>query len=157
MSGYYNYATICLNGHVSSSYDSNYTKHCKTCGTTTISSCQTCNVSIQGMFTNTNVAVLGRRYKKPSYCHNCGEAYPWTTRIIENAIEILALDEKLSPENKELVKLALPDLLVEKPATPVAIAKYRKIIPKAATYVQDGLKNILIDVVSETVKKSVWG
>lgn len=157
MNGYYERATICLNGHVCSSYDANYRKHCKICGETTVSNCQSCNTPIQGRYTIPSVVDLASRYRKPSYCHNCGHAYPWTTRVIENAIELLALDEDLPEDQKEIVKLALPDLLVEKPSTPVAVAKYRKFIPKAATYIQDGLKNILVDVVSESVKKSIWG
>lgn len=157
MSGYYENATICLNGHVTSSVSANYAKHCKSCGESTVSNCQSCTSAIQGRYRTTGVAVLGAKYYKPFYCHSCGHPYPWTTRIIDNAIEILSLDEELPDAQKELVRLALPDLLVEKPSTPVAVAKYRKIIPKAATYVQDGLKNILVDVVSESVKKSIWG
>jgi hypothetical protein len=157
MSGYYQNATICLNGHVSSSNSADYTKHCKVCGESTISNCQSCNTSIQGRYRYTGVAVLGNTYSKPNYCHNCGEPYPWTARVIENAIEILALDEDLAPEHKELVKLALPDLLVEKPSTNVAVAKYNKYIPQTQSFIKDGLKNILIDIVSEPIKKSLWG
>ncbi|WP_036165643.1 DUF2321 domain-containing protein [Lysinibacillus sphaericus] len=157
MSSYYENATICLNGHVISSYKANSTKHCDICGEKTVSYCETCTNPIRGEYTHTDIIVLGGDYTKPAYCHECGSPFPWTTRVLDHAIEILSLDEELSPEHKELVKLALPDLLVEKPTTPVAVAKYRKVIPKAATYVQDGLKNILVDVVSETVKKSIWG
>ncbi|KOS61715.1 DUF2321 domain-containing protein [Lysinibacillus agricola] len=157
MSGYYDNATICLNGHVSSSRSSNYTKHCKTCGETTISNCESCNASIQGKYIVPGVLDLASKYKRPAYCHNCGLQYPWTSRVIENAIELLALDEDLPDDHKETIKLALPDLLVEKPSTPVAIAKYKKYIDKTQSYIKDGLKNILVDVVSETVKKSIWG
>ena len=156
MNAYYENATICLNGHVSSALVSSSTKYCKFCGENTISRCQSCEAPIQGKFKTSRVNA-GRKYNRPAYCHNCGSPYPWTSKIIENAIELLALDEELPQDHKELIKLALPDLLVEKPSTPVAVAKYRKFIPKAATYVQDGLKNILIDVVSTSVKKSIWG
>lgn len=126
MSEDYERATLCLNGHVISSYNANSTKFCNQCGDFTVSNCQCCDQPIRGRYKHTGIVVLGSQYNKPAYCDNCGKPFPWTARVIENAIEILALDEELQPEHKELIRLALPDLLVEKPSTPVAVAKYRK-------------------------------
>lgn len=157
MSGYYLNATICLNGHVVSSTKAEYTPFCDICGKATISICSNCSKPIRGDYEVPGVAAIGFPYHKPSYCYNCGYPFPWTEQLINNAVELIALDEELTDEQKEILKNALPDLIVETPSTPVATAKYKKFIPKAASYIQDGLKNLLIDVVSETVKKSLWG
>lgn len=154
--GYYLDSTICLNGHVASSNNANYRKFCKDCGTETISSCQNCGTSIQGNYEVPGVIGFGTRYEAPSFCHECGKPYPWTEQVITNAIELLSLDEDLLDEHKEIIKSTFPDLVVETPVTPVAVAKYKKYMPKAAEYVQNGVKSIFIDVVSEAVKKSIW-
>lgn len=153
--GYYKNATICLNGHVVSSYSSNYSQFCARCGKETISKCSNCNTSIRGSYKAPRTTKF--RYSPPSYCRSCGNAFPWTETLLNNAVELISLDDDLSDEVKEIIKHALPDLIVETPSTPLATTKYKKFIPEAAKYVQDGLRSLLVDVVSETVKKSIFG
>ena len=62
------------------------------------------------------------------------------------------LDESM----KELIKTAIPDLITETPATPIAIAKYKKGIKCAGDILKNSMRQLLIDVVSETVKKSLF-
>lgn len=155
--GYYQDTTICINGHVASSTESNYRKFCKKCGSETISTCPNCNTHIQGDYYTPDFAFIGFDYHPPSFCHECGKPYPWTAQIIDNAVELVSLDDELPKEHKEIIKGAFPDLIVETPTTPVAVAKYKKYMPKAAEYVQNGVKKILYDVASEAVKKSIWG
>jgi hypothetical protein len=157
MSGYYENATICINGHVISSSKAEYTQFCDICGKSTISYCSGCSTPIRGDYEVPGIAVVGFNYPRPSYCYKCGNAFPWTEQLLNNAVELISLDEKLSETDKEIIKYAFPDLIVETPSSPVAIAKYKKLIPRAASYVQDGLKNLLVDVVSESIKKSIWG
>lgn len=153
--GVYNYATICTNGHVVNDSAYEYTPYCQTCGKETVSNCQKCETDIRGAY----MTEYGYEtdYRAPSYCFNCGEPFPWTKILLNNAIELIALDDQLPNDIKEIIKNALPDLIVETPSTPVATAKFRKFIPEAAQYIQDGLKNLLFDVASETVKKTIWG
>ena len=154
--GYYESATICINGHVASSSESNYRPFCKTCGKSTISVCEHCQSPIQGTYHVDGLIYLGNKYTKPNYCHNCGNAYPWTQILIDNAIELLYLDQEIDEETKQIIKNAIPDLIVENPSTQLAVAKYKKFIPETTEIVQNGLRNVLFDVVSETVKKSIW-
>ncbi|OFO55635.1 DUF2321 domain-containing protein [Nosocomiicoccus sp. HMSC059G07] len=154
--GYYKYATICLNGHVASSINAGYRKFCKDCGEKTISVCEHCNKDIQGDYYVPGVVSIGFEYKTPSFCHECGNPYPWTERVLENALEILSLDESLSEDHKNIIQSTFPDLLIDTPDTPVAVAKYKKYMPKAAEYVQLGVKSILINLVSDTVRQSIW-
>lgn len=93
---------------------------------------------------------------KPYYCHNCGAPYPWTQKILDNAVELLSLDDELDSSSKELIKSAIPDLIVDTPTTPIAIAKYRKGIANAGQIIKDSLRQLLIDVISETAKKTLF-
>ncbi|WP_217971470.1 DUF2321 domain-containing protein [Staphylococcus xylosus] len=155
MSGYYKNATICLNGHVSSDSTADYIKFCKECGLATTSRCSNCSAPIQGYYYIPGF--LGSSdYQVPYYCHECGSAYPWTNKILENAVELVSLDDKLSEEHKTIIKNSIPNLIVDSPTTPLAQAKYKKYMSHAADYVQEGARNLLIDVVSESVKKALF-
>lgn len=156
MSGYYKNATICLNGHVASNSEANYRKHCKECGEITISNCVNCNSEIQGYYYSPGV-LRSINYTAPNYCHDCGNPYPWTKKVLDNAVELVSLDDELTEEHKTIIRNAIPDLVIDSPTTPVAEAKYKKYMSNAADYVQEGVKNLLVDVVSETVKKSLFG
>lgn len=155
MSGYFKNATICLNGHIASSGEANYRNFCKECGEATVSKCDNCDSFIQGYY---YVPGFLRKidYELPYYCHNCGSKYPWTRKLLENAVELVSLDDELPDEHKKIIKNAIPDLIIESSTTPAAQAKYKKYVSNAASYVQEGLRNLLIDVVSETVKKSIF-
>ena len=154
--GYYHNATICLNGHVLSSYDANGQPYCEKCGAGTISNCTYCNKPIHGDYEVPGVVAIGFKYYKPYYCWNCGKPYPWTEKILENAVEILSLDETIGETERELIKNAIPNLIVETPDTPVAVAKYKKGISQAAEFVKASMRQLLIDVVSETIKKTLF-
>lgn len=117
--------------------------------------CTNCNNYVKGICESEDT--FDFYYNPPAYCEKCGNPYPWTAKIIENAVEIISLDEHLPDEIKQIIKDAIPDLIVDSVMAPVATVKYRKFTQSAADYTQDGLKNLLIDVVSETVKNSSWG
>ena len=155
--GYYNGATICLNGHVVSMYNENAQAYCSQCGNETFSKCSSCGAPIRGKYEQDGIIDLTGYYDKPYYCYQCGAAYPWTEKTLANAIELLSLDDEIDDISKELIKSAMPDLIVDTPTTPVAVAKYKKGVAKAGQIVRDALYNLLIDVVSETVKKSLFG
>src|SRR6266568_5517959 len=79
----YDVAQICLNGHVindrartSPEFNS---QHCKHCGTETITACTNCKALIRGEFHSPVIVIVsGRQIAAPTYCHQCGAAYPWT-------------------------------------------------------------------------------
>ena len=99
---------------------------------------------------------LSGSYNRPDYCYNCGAPYPWTKIILDNAVMLVSLEDELDESMKELIKTAIPDLITETPATPIAIAKYKKGIKCAGDILKNSMRQLLIDVVSETVKKSLF-
>ena len=70
--------------------------------------------------------------------------------------QLLSLDDELDSSSKELIKSAIPDLIVDTATTPIAIAKYRKGIANAGQIIKDSLRQLLIDVISETAKKTLF-
>lgn len=152
--GPYYGATICLKGHVLSKYNLYTQNYCTQCGEKTYSTCVYCNSPIHGLPETDSVEDLENRpYKLPYYCHECGKPYPWTERILNNVVELLSLDDDLDSSTKELIKSAIPELIVDTPSTPVSAAKYKKGISKAGELVKNSMYNLLVDVLSETAKK----
>ena len=151
---YYN-ATICLNGHVVDKRLANAQKYCSTCGKETYSLCTNCQNPIHGVI-NIDGLIGSSKYNKPYYCYECGMPYPWTQKILDNAVELLSLDDELDDTSKDLIKSAIPELIVDSPTTPIAVAKYRKGISKAGLIVSDALRQLLVDVISETAKKALF-
>ncbi len=153
--GYRN-ATICKNGHVMSIYDANSQKYCSRCGKETYSYCTSCKSPIRGKYEVPGVLNLTGHYEKPHYCYNCGAPYPWTQMIIDNAAEILAMDIEISQEEKQLIKDAIPNLIVETPETPLAASKYKKTMAKVGETTSEVMRQLIIDVISETAKKILF-
>lgn len=153
----YRNATICRNGHVLSASKAKESMYCPKCGCETYSSCLKCNAPIRGLYDVDGVVTIGKRdYDKPYYCISCSEPLPWTQTILDNAVELLSLDSDLDDATKELIKNAIPDLIVETPATPIAVAKYRKYIGNAGQIIRDSMRQLLVDIVSEAVRKALF-
>lgn len=65
-------------------------------------------------------------------------------------------EDDLDDETKELIKNAIPDLITETLDTPIAIAKYQKYINGAGEILKNSMRQLLIDVVCENVKKNLF-
>ena len=157
--GHYETAQICLNGHVITSgvetSPNMVKKYCPECGAPTTAKCEHCNTGIHGYYHMDGVVSL-YNYSPPSYCHNCGKPYPWTETRIETARLLVQEDEQLSSTDKEILTSSIPDLLTETPKTKLATTRYKKLISKAVNVTGQGLRDLLVDLVSESVKKSLW-
>ncbi|WP_312027173.1 DUF2321 domain-containing protein [Cytobacillus firmus] len=161
MESYYDIAQICKNGHlITDSFNESPQRranHCSVCGEQTINCCSSCKASIRGEYNVPGVAVIGFSYDIPSFCHGCGAAYPWTQEKLEAAKELADLLDELTEEEQESLKKSLDELVKDGPRTVVATTKFKRILSKTGPEIATGFKDILIDVVSETVKKTIWG
>ena len=155
MSGYRN-ATICFNGHVMSIYYANSQPYCSKCGKETYSYCEKCKAPIRGHYEVSGIVDLTGRYDKPYYCYNCGAPYPWTQRILDNAVELLSLEDELDEQTKQIIKEAIPTLMIESPDTPIAAAKFKNGMDKASQFAKNLFYQLLVDVISETAKKIIF-
>lgn len=157
---YYDTAQVCLNGHVINSKAQTLPvsnqNHCDECGEKTILACPECNTPIRGDHHVPGVLAISR-YSPPAFCHNCGKSLPWTQRKLDAARELADEFDDLTEDEREQLKCSLGDLLQDTPKTQVAETRFKRLMKKAGKEAYDGMKTILVDVVSDAVKKSVFG
>lgn len=157
---YYETAQVCLNGHViTDSYNRNVERRkefCPKCGARTIHKCPNCNNAIQGDYVVPGVVAIGLGPKKPpAYCHACGAPFPWTVESLNAARQLTLEAEELSGQKEQLIE-SLPDLVSESPRTKVAVNRWKKALETVTPQLGGMLKEILVDVVSESVKKVLF-
>ena len=70
----------------------------------------------------------------------------------ENRKDTEALDEK---EQEELIK-SIEDIVTDKPNSECAASGYKKLIKKGGVEVGGFLRDLLVDVTGETIKKIIW-
>jgi hypothetical protein len=160
--GQYDVAQICLNGHVitdSARRSPQFTqKFCDKCGDSTIMECQNCKTPIRGDYHVDGILDLtGSAPVAPSFCHECGKAYPWTERKLEAAWELADELDELSNEEKEKLKQNLNELIRDTPKTEVAATRVKKILTKIGKESFSAMKSILLELATEAVKKTLFG
>jgi len=160
MSGFYDVALICLNGHVvndsSRSRPQHNQKYCDKCGESTISKCTKCGTDIRGDYHVPSVVVMSGMSTPPRYCHECGTAYPWTERALNAANDIAGAIDSLSSDERRELQSSFPDLIKESPQTEVAKLKFKKLMRKVGDESYQAVKSVLISAVSEAVKKAIF-
>ena len=96
-------------------------------------------------------------YKKPYYCPKCGAPYPWTIKLIDNAVEIASLDTPLDEQSLAVIKNAIPYLITESIDTPVQAAKFANTINDLSDLARAAIKSLLFDYACNAAKSIIWG
>ena len=173
MPSQYDVAQVCLNGHMvndrSQSRPEFSKKFCPDCGAETASRCRDCNEPIQGAMHTTYMTGGSRYLNRPpsprtmttngsvrAYCHACGRPYPWTRAGIEAAKALAEELDGLNDAEKLLLQASIDDLVSDTPRTNVALIRFKKLMPKVGKQAADGFKNVLVNVLSESVRKQLW-
>ncbi len=91
----------------------------------------------------------------PIFCHDCGKPYPWTEAKLKAAREYSDELENLSPEERDLLKKSIDDIVRETPQTPVAATRFKKIVAKVGKVAAQQLRKLVVDIASETAKKII--
>lgn len=155
----YDVALVCQNGHVINEFAASMPqfskKFCTECGGLGISKCPGCTTPIQGSCGSFEVPD-DTPFHAPNFCHECGKPYPWTVARIQAAQQLVDM-AAASASDKESLKNGVPALLTNTPQTPVVAAKWKQFLLGAGKQVADAGRDILVDVVSESVKKTIWG
>ena len=153
----YDTAQVCLNGHVATSSYHSYPafrqKRCSECGEPTITECPNCRTEIRGHYRGG----ISGLYQPPDYCHNCGDPFPWTVRTLDVARELAEEFDELDETEKDQLKESLEDLIKTTPRTPLAQQRFKKIMAKVGRESYEAMKGILTDIVSETIRKVIFG
>jgi len=151
----YDVAQICLNGHVVNSTFQQLPKHsspfCGQCGAATITQCPSCKADIRGHLRG----VMGF-FRPASYCLNCGKPYPWTESKLRAARELAGELENLTVEEKEALAKSIDDIVFDSPRAALGATRFRKIMIKVGKEGASALKTMLVDIVSEAAKKTIW-
>lgn len=152
----YDVAQICQNGHVANSSYKRYPefnqKFCEQCGSATITNCPDCNFPIRGSYLDS----FASHYTAPSFCVNCGQPFPWTKMRLQAAHELAQEMENISDEDKAILQKSIDDLAKDTPSTPVAVARFKKIMVKVGQTTASMFREILVDVLSEATKKALF-
>ena len=178
--GWYDTAQICANGHVinwmSISKPEYNRGFCDKCGAPTTTNCQYCDAKIMsyyhaGRFTleehdkrmreimdRIPNAVLdyNTALTLPIFCSNCGKPYPWTEAKLKAAKDLSDELDNLSPAERETLKKSIDDIVCETPQTTVAVSRFKRLVAKAGKPAADAFRDILVDILSEAIKKSIW-
>lgn len=158
--GRYLTAQVCLNGHSTTSMVEDSPEltapFCSACGAKTIKECPSCKVSIRGYYVVPGVfSTLD--YVPPNYCHNCGNAFPWTAAKIGAAKEFAGELDGLDDNEKEQLMSAIDDLTTDGARTELAASRFKKLMKKAGQAVGSGIYKVVVDIASEAAKKAING
>jgi len=157
--GGYCTAQICQNGHVIVSGTETApdlkADYCKDCGASTTMECAACKASIRGRYESGAIGL--DNYTAPRFCHRCGAAYPWTAAKLEVAKELADELDELTADERERLKGALDDLVKDSPRTQVAGTRFKRLMIKAGTSGASAMREIIVDVLSESAKKMIIG
>ena len=63
--------------------------------------------------------------------------------------------EELSPEERNLLKKSLNDIVSDTPQTPVAANRIKMLAAKVSKVLAEQLRELVVDIASETAKKII--
>jgi hypothetical protein len=96
------------------------------------------------------------RYETPKFCINCGEPFPWTRSKIKAANDLAKELQSIDDQDRDILEKSINELTKDTASTQVAAVRFKKIMVKAGNNAASMFRDILTDVLSETVKKILW-
>jgi len=158
--GTYHIAQICKNGHVINTSADRYPEsnqdYCAKCGAPTIMRCEDCRAPIRGYYEVPGVIGFFE-YERPSFCYKCGSPYPWTRSALQGARELAQTLDGLSAGEIQELQKSLEDIVRETPRAKVAETRFKRIMKKVGSDGYEAMRDILTSIVSEAVRKSLFG
>ena len=155
----YDVGLACTNGHKvngSSTHMPEFNaKFCPDCGAQAISTCPQCETAIRGTYWGG--ALNTSPWVPSAFCHECGAPYPWTVNRLAAARAVAEDADSLSADEQTALAATFDDLLRDTPMTPVAVNRFKKLAAKAGLSTASALREVLIGVISEGAKRSLWG
>ena len=176
-------AQICKAGHVSNIYTKLHPEcnvdHCIICPEETISECPSCHAPIRGGYYSHEVwstsyagSIISSQspitrsrnhelttldsYQVPAYCHHCGQPYPWTESLLQEADTIIDSFDELTEEQRKLLKDKFPDLLTETPRTISSALTFSKLINGLTSVGSAVGKGFLVSLLEKHVPETLF-
>ncbi|MGH7813035.1 MAG: DUF2321 domain-containing protein [Candidatus Binataceae bacterium] len=161
---HYDSAQICLNGHVindqARSSPQRGADFCPNCGSRTATQCPSCKTEIRGHYHRGGefpLEINPAHYHAPAFCHNCGNAYPWTAAALAAANEIVEREETLTTDDKAEFEADVNDVIRDVPRTRAAAIRIKGFLAKIPGAAASALRDIVVDIASEAAKKIILG
>ncbi|MGD0584458.1 MAG: DUF2321 domain-containing protein [Oryzomonas sp.] len=152
----YDIAQVCTNGHSANSAFEAFPQFnqdfCDKCGEKTITTCQSCETPIRGMYHGG----FSLEYDPPAFCYKCGNSFPWTQRKIQAAIELAVEVGGLSGDDASQFDASIREISRDTPQTQVAAHRIKRLLGKFAKSTGNSIREVMVDIVSETAKKIIW-
>lgn len=149
----YDVALICLNGHdinrMATRSPKFNKKHCPRCGERATWQCEaSCLSPIQG---NLGDEYSTTRPPPPAFCHECGNAYPWTKRKLDATQELIEeLEGPTSDERAQLID-SLPDLASDTPRSELAVL----IVQRAASKLKGAARKVFESAITKVATTAI--
>ncbi len=145
----YDVAQVCPNGHVANDMSSAYPDFnrdfCEDCGEKTIIACPSCNSSIRGRL---HGVIYAAEFIPPAYCRKCGNAFPWTQRKIQAAIDLAVEVGGLQGDDATQFDASIREIARDTPQTQVAAHRVKKLIGKVAKSTGSAIRDVMVDIKS---------
>jgi hypothetical protein len=158
--GWFDDAQICRNGHLVNSQvrSAPYLNQpfCVLCGEPTMTHCPLCDTPIHGAFHEPGIFIVPDP-TVPLYCLGCGAPYPWTSTRLEAAKGLADEMRSLKPSEREAMKRSIDDLVHEAPRSHAAALTFKRLLAQAGAEAASGMREVLINVVSESARRIIWG
>lgn len=148
----YRTGVVCLNGHVvaGDANSEHASPFCSRCGEPTITACPSCNGNIRGALSGVIYVPFS---KAPTFCPECGKAFPWTERLISAAQELADEVEGIGQADIDRGKASFAALTSDTPQTALAAARVSKLLTKAGPAVGGAMKEIVTAIATDAAKK----
>jgi len=156
---------VCENGHqITYCHDirpEEGKKFCPECGAPTLIACPSCEEPIQGSllkFVESWTGTGGEMMPEypadiPRFCQNCGEAYPWTQKKIQTAIQILMEFGDLNEEEKKTINQDIENVAKDVPEAELSARRIKRIWDKGS---RAGYE-VIMELASRTAAKILKG
>lgn len=157
--GFHDHAQICPNGHLATTEfllrQEERKSFCDQCGERTLTTCPGCREHIRGRFqSSTPSSTDSTSYRIPAFCRHCGKAFPWTERKQAAAIELFGAEIQEEEERKEFTE-SVEQIVKDTPQAQVASNRLVRLLKKVTVGTANTIRDILVDVASEAVKKTI--
>lgn len=147
---------ICENGHAingsaisAPQFNQDY---CDKCGKKTRTTCPNCKTPIRGELEFPSFS----EYKPPAFCHKCGNSFPWTKQKIQAVIKLSVEEDNLDKDERKQLEASVNDIVRESPRTQLEANRFKKFLSKIRVESARAVRDLIIDIVSESAKKIIW-
>lgn len=150
---------MCANGHVLTDdlehAAAKNASFCPDCGEGTLTECPECEAILRGRYHQPPIDFPAMR-TPPSFCHECGEPYPWTQDRLKAAAELVERMKRLSPTDRQLLRTELREIMTDNPRTQAAALDIKLALGKAGKVIGPLLRDLVAGLATEAARRIIF-